>query len=46
LIVKENKGESGIYMWTNKITGDIYIGQSSNLAVRFTAAARSAAALF
>lgn len=35
LIVKENKGESGIYMWTNKITGDIYIGQSSNLAVRF-----------
>ena len=35
LIVKENKGKSGIYMWTNKITGDIYIEQSSNLALRF-----------
>ena len=35
LILNENKGESGIYMWTNKITGDIYIGQSSNLSLRF-----------
>ena len=35
LIIKENKGKSGIYLWTNKITGDIYIGQSSNLALRF-----------
>lgn len=34
-IVKENKGFSGFYMWTNKITGDIYIGQSKNLALRF-----------
>ena len=33
-IVKENKGFSGIYMLTNKITGDIYIGQSKNLALR------------
>ena len=34
LIIKENKGKSGIYMWTSKNTGDIYIGQSSNLALR------------
>ena len=33
-ILEENKGKSGIYMWTNKITGDIYIGQSVNLADR------------
>ena len=35
LIIKENKGRSGIYLWTNKITGDIYVGQSPNLALRF-----------
>lgn len=34
LILIENKGKSGIYMWTNKITGDIYIGQSVDLANR------------
>lgn len=34
VILKENKGKSGIYMWTNKITGDIYIGQSIDLANR------------
>lgn len=33
-ILEENKGKSGIYMWTNKITGDIYIGQSVDLANR------------
>jgi group I intron endonuclease len=33
-ILQENKGKSGIYMWTNKITGDIYIGQSVDLANR------------
>lgn len=33
LNIKENKGKSGIYMWTNINTGDIYIGQSSNLAL-------------
>lgn len=33
-ILEENKSKSGIYMWTNKITGDIYIGQSVNLANR------------
>ena len=34
-ILKENRGKSGIYMWTNKLTGDIYIGQSSDLSKRF-----------
>jgi group I intron endonuclease len=34
-IIKENKGESGIYMLTNKLTNDIYIGQSSDLSKRF-----------
>ena len=34
-IIKENKGKSGIYKWTNKLTNDIYIGQSVNLANRF-----------
>ena len=29
------KGRSGIYRWTNKSTGDIYIGQSTNLSARF-----------
>nr|ATI20566.1 endonuclease [Ophiognomonia clavigignenti-juglandacearum] len=27
-ILMENKGKGGIYMWTNKLTGDIYVGQS------------------
>lgn len=35
LILKENNEKSGIYMWTNKITGDFYIGQSINLGLRF-----------
>jgi group I intron endonuclease len=35
VIIKENKGKSGIYMFTNKITGDTYVGQSINLSNRF-----------
>jgi group I intron endonuclease len=35
LIIKENENQSGIYRWTNKSTGDIYIGQSTNLSARF-----------
>ncbi len=35
LIIKENKNKSGIYRWTNKCNGDIYIGQSSDLSARF-----------
>jgi len=35
VIIKENKGKAGIYMWTNKLTGDIYVGQSVDLSKRF-----------
>lgn len=35
LIIKDNKNKSGIYKWTNKLTNDIYIGQSIDLAKRF-----------
>lgn len=35
LIIKENKNKSGIYKWTNKLTNDIYIGQSTSLASWF-----------
>ena len=34
-ILEENKGKPGIYMITNKITKDFYIGQSKNLYNRF-----------
>jgi len=34
-ILKENIDKSGIYMWTNKLTNDIYIGQSIDLSKRF-----------
>lgn len=30
-IVKENKGKSGVYKWTNKMNGNYYVGSSSNL---------------
>ncbi len=35
-IIKENTGKSGIYMWTNLLTGDMYIGQSKDLSKRFS----------
>jgi len=35
IIIKDNKNKSGIYKWTNKLTNDIYIGQSIDLAKRF-----------
>ncbi len=35
LIIKDNKNKSGIYKWTNKLTNDVYIGQSVDLAKRF-----------
>jgi group I intron endonuclease len=35
LILKDNKGKSGIYRWTNLITGKSYIGNSVNLNRRF-----------
>jgi len=34
-ILAENKGKPGIYMITNKLTKDFYIGQSKNLYNRF-----------
>ena len=34
-IVKDNVNKSGIYKWTNKLTNDIYIGQSRDLSKRF-----------
>jgi group I intron endonuclease len=34
-IIKDNKNKSGIYKWTNKLTNDIYIGQSVDLAKIF-----------
>jgi len=34
-ILNENKSKSGIYMITNKLTKDIYIGQSINISNRF-----------
>ena len=35
IIIKDNKNKSGIYKWTNKITNDIYIGQSIDLSKIF-----------
>jgi len=34
-ILKENENKSGIYMLTNKLTNDIYIGQSKDISKRF-----------
>lgn len=36
IIYRENKNKSGIYMLTNIITGNIYIGQSTNLYSRLS----------
>jgi group I intron endonuclease len=36
LVIKENKGKSGIYRWTNLVNGKSYIGSSVNLGLRFT----------
>lgn len=33
-ILKDNRGKSGVYRWTNKVTGDIYIGSAVNLSRR------------
>ena len=34
-IIKENNKKSGVYLWTNLITGKIYVGSSVNLGRRF-----------
>ena len=33
-VLKENKGKSGVYLWTNLINGKSYIGSSDNLRRR------------
>jgi group I intron endonuclease len=33
-ILKDNKGKSGIYLWENKINGNVYIGSSTSLTIR------------
>ena len=35
-ILKDNKEQSGVYLWENKYNGKIYIGSSTNLSRRFT----------
>jgi hypothetical protein len=34
-ILKENKGKSGVYLWTNLINGKSYVGSSVRLTIRF-----------
>jgi group I intron endonuclease len=34
LLLQENKGKSGIYRWTNNITGASYVGSAVDLARR------------
>lgn len=34
-VVKENKGKSGVYRWTNKLNNSIYVGSSIDLGLRF-----------
>lgn len=36
LVIKENRGKSGIYRWTNLVNGKSYVGSSINLGLRFT----------
>jgi group I intron endonuclease len=35
-ILKDNKGRSGVYMWTNNINGKRYVGSSINLGKRLS----------
>lgn len=34
MIVKDNKNESGIYCWENKLKGKLYVGSAVNLSAR------------
>jgi hypothetical protein len=33
-ILADNRGKTGVYCWTNKINGNIYVGSSVNISVR------------
>lgn len=33
--LNENRGKAGVYMWTNLVNGNTYIGSSTNLSPRF-----------
>jgi group I intron endonuclease len=33
-IIEENKGQAGVYRWVNILTGEFYIGSSTNLSKR------------
>jgi group I intron endonuclease len=35
IIIKSNKNKAGIYLWTNLITGESYVGRSIDLGRRF-----------
>jgi hypothetical protein len=35
-ILKENKGKSGIYMFKNLITGQVYIGSAQDISKRYS----------
>lgn len=35
-VIKENRGKSGVYRWTNNVNGKSYVGSSINLVKRFT----------
>jgi len=34
-ILRDNRGKSGVYLWTNKVSGKRYVGSSVNLGRRF-----------
>lgn len=36
LIIKDNRGKLGVYLWINTETGEFYIGSTANLSKRLT----------
>jgi group I intron endonuclease len=35
-ILKENRGKSGVYRWTNLLNGKCYVGSGANLSIRLS----------